>query len=173
MAPQRAGVRISRIGRTVAGGSRRHLARLTRLRARDILDLVAAQSALLMAHWHVWRRPTGRLIVPHGTGVTPAHTRSPAPSPRIEQLRVAIARATRFGITRPSCLTRALALMRMLEREGYTGGAVRIGVRRKSGSFEAHAWVDYGGVALDIDPGLSRPFTPLTDARPTRSGEAS
>ena len=39
---------------------------------------------------------------------------------------------------------RAVALKRMLDRHGYDGGIVKIGVRMNRGRFAAHAWVAYG-----------------------------
>jgi hypothetical protein len=142
------------------------LRRAARLRGRDLRDFARAQGAVLAAHWQMRREPAGRLLALQ-QGARPATGGQLAPvPPRVEQLRVAVARAARFGLTRPTCLTRALALMRLLEREGFAQGVVRIGVRREQGVFAAHAWVDYDGTPLDLDPRLSRPFVTLTDARP-------
>lgn len=140
--------------------------RAARLRGRDFRDFLRAQSAVLAAHWQMRREPAGRLVaLQQGGEQAGMVAASPVPE-RVEQLRVAVTRASRFGLTRPTCLTRALALVRLLEREGFVEGVVRIGVRREQGTFSAHAWVDYRGSALDLDPALSRGFVALTDARP-------
>jgi hypothetical protein len=140
--------------------------RLARLRARDLRDFARAQVAVLVAHWLVWRRPTGRLLA-HEAG----EQRMPEPQPKAElpddvvRLLRAVNRASVYGLTRPLCLARAVALMRLLEADGHTGAALRIGVKWENGSFIAHAWVDYRGTVLDLDPSLHRPFVPLTDVR--------
>jgi hypothetical protein len=50
-----------------------------------------------------------------------------------------------------TCLERSLTLWWLLERQGIAAN-VRIGTRKGEGRFEAHAWVECAGVALD-DPG--------------------
>lgn len=48
----------------------------------------------------------------------------------------------------PACLEQSLALWWMLARQGIASG-VRIGTRKNEDKFEAHAWVECGGVALN------------------------
>ena len=67
---------------------------------------------------------------------------------RASQVSMAISRAARFGLFRPSCLVRAIALQRLLDASGLSGSTVRVGVRRDSGDFAAHAWVEYGDRVL-------------------------
>ena len=47
-----------------------------------------------------------------------------------------------------NCLDRALALWWMLRRRGVTA-ELCIGARKAFGRFEAHAWVEVGGAAID------------------------
>lgn len=145
----------------------RHLARrVARLRLHDVRDFARAQVAVLAAQWDVRRRPTGQLVHPEAgaPSVSPSARAAAAPEGVVRLMR-AVNRASTYGLTRPLCLARSMALVRLLEADGYTGAALRIGVKWERGEFVAHAWVEYGGAVLDLDPSLSRPFVPLTDAR--------
>lgn len=150
-----------------------HLAqRLARLTTQDFRDFARAQAAVLVAHWLVWRRPTGRLLARGPAMQQMPRTSLPIPG-EVERLLRAVNRAAVYGLTRPLCLTRAVALMRLLEADGHKGGVLRIGVRWEGGAFIAHAWVEYHGSVLDLDPSLHRPFTHLTDARVASVEQAS
>jgi hypothetical protein len=46
-----------------------------------------------------------------------------------------------------TCLERSLAQWWLLARQGIAA-QLRIGVRKESGKFTAHAWVEYDGVAI-------------------------
>jgi len=129
------------------------LRRLARLSAREWLDLAEAQFQLLVAQFIVATRRTGQLVSrapldPFGDTDSPTGTSSPNADPRPEQLALAIGRAAEHGIFRPLCLVRAVALKRLLDRHGYDGGIVKIGVRLSRGRFAAHAWVAYGSQIL-------------------------
>jgi hypothetical protein len=79
------------------------------------------------------------------------------------RLSLAMVRAARFGVFRPQCLARSVALSRMLSAHGISGGVVRVGVRRNDGEFLAHAWVELGGETLgDADEHVGT-FVPLTN----------
>ena len=56
--------------------------------------------------------------------------------------------AGHYGIVHPNCLEESLVLWYLLQRENVTA-ALRIGVRKNQGEFEAHAWVEYQGAALN------------------------
>jgi Transglutaminase-like superfamily len=49
---------------------------------------------------------------------------------------------------RPACLEQSLALWWLLGRQGIAS-SVRIGTRKTNQNFEAHAWVECGGAALN------------------------
>ena len=137
-----------------------HIAKkLLALSPREWLDLVQAQSALLAAHMTVRSRPVGTLATP----VSAHDTADPARLPEARRLALAIVRAARFGVFRPQCLVRSVALSRMLERRGIQGAIVRVGVRRQAGEFLAHAWVELDGHTLgDADDHVGS-FVPLTN----------
>ncbi len=53
-----------------------------------------------------------------------------------------------YGAVHPTCLEESLALWYLLQEQGIPA-RLRIGVRKMSGKFEAHAWVEYDGLALN------------------------
>src|SRR5579864_7242613 len=61
--------------------------------------------------------------------------------------------AVRNGFGSPNCLAESVVLWFMLRRRGMAGN-LRIGVSKEEGRFEAHAWVEFEGVAL-IEDGLA------------------
>lgn len=130
----------------------RLLHKLATLSPREWVDLLLAQVALLAAQVLVWTRPTGRLVSHAGSadsGATPFQpTVAPALMDRAQQLGLAVSRAGDYGVFRPLCLVRAVAVHRMLEGRRMHGSRIRIGVRMRRGRFGAHAWVEYGGQVI-------------------------
>ena len=137
-----------------------HIARkLSALSFRDWAELMQAQWALLGARGMVRNRPIGSLATPT-LGNPPA---DPARLPEARRLALAIVRASRFGVFRPQCLVRSVALSHMLADRGISGALVRVGVRRKNGEFSAHAWVELAGETLgDADDHVGS-FVPMTN----------
>ena len=70
----------------------------------------------------------------------------------------AVDRAGRY-VPGGTCLPKSLALAWMLRRRGVAA-AVRIGVK-KDGRFEAHAWVECGGVAVTEPSGIEDRFATI------------
>lgn len=56
--------------------------------------------------------------------------------------------ADRHGLVHPSCLAKSLTLWWLLRREGIPAD-LRIGIRKENEQFEAHAWVEHDGAALN------------------------
>jgi len=56
--------------------------------------------------------------------------------------------ADRHGLVHPSCLAKSLTLWWLLGRQGISS-CLRIGIRKKEEKFEAHAWVERDGTALN------------------------
>lgn len=137
-----------------------HLVRkLAGLSLGDWAELVRAQWALLEANAIVRGRPLGSLATPAGSTGTPDAARLP----EARRAALAIVRAARFGLFRPKCLVRSVALSRMLTARGIDGAMVRVGVRRTNGEFLAHAWVELAGETLgDTDEHVGS-FAPLTN----------
>jgi hypothetical protein len=130
------------------------LRRLARLSARDLLDIAEAQIELLVSQTIVATRRTGQLVSraaldPFGDSISSTAAAPATPvDPRPEQLALAVMRAAENGVFRPLCLVRSVALKRLLDRHGYAGSMVKIGVRMSRGRFAAHAWVAYNDQIL-------------------------
>ena len=137
-----------------------HIARkLSRLSLHDWAQLARAQWALLGAQAELRGRPLGALATP-ATEIQPSN---PAQLPEARQIALAVVRAARFGVFRPKCLARSLALSRMLTAAGIRGAIVRVGIRRTGSEFLAHAWVELAGETLgDADEHVGS-FVPLTN----------
>ena len=56
--------------------------------------------------------------------------------------------ADRHGWFHPTCLAKSLTLWWLLGREGIAS-ELRIGIRKENQKFEAHAWVERDGAALN------------------------
>ena len=56
--------------------------------------------------------------------------------------------ADRHGLVHPSCLAKSLTLWWLLGRQGIPS-QLRIGIRKHEEKFEAHAWVERDGAALN------------------------
>jgi len=134
-----------------------------RLRRDEWGDIARAQLAVVVAHVVVAVTPRGRLA----RGDT---SRSPVIAPaapgaaelaRAQALARAVRRVARYGATRPLCLVRSVALLRLLHAAGLRAAELRVGVRREGASLLAHAWVELGGVALDDDPASVASFVAL------------
>jgi hypothetical protein len=160
-------------------GARRRLRRLWRrgrylagkfavVRGPEWGDVARGQIALLRARAIVATRPEGELTAPRGARAPVAGAPAPA-EPTAEQraaasrLALGVTRAAAYGVFRPLCLVRAVALHGLLERHGMPGSEVRVGVRWTDGKFAAHAWVEYGGAVLGDEEAHVRGFAELED----------
>ena len=125
------------------------LHKLATLSPREWVDLLQAQAALMAAQILVWTRPTGQLVAHSAASAAQAASMETnveaARMQRAQQLGLAVSRAGDYGLFRPLCLVRAVAVHRVLERHRIRGSRIRIGVRMRRGRFGAHAWVEYGG----------------------------
>lgn len=136
----------------------RAVARLFRCSPRELLELVWGQSLLLVALWTLRTRPRGQLLRP----ATPvAASASPERLRRVERMAIAVDRAARFGLFRPTCLVRAIALETLLHREHVNSATVRVGVLRDEAALLAHAWIELDGRVLGDSPAHVGQFTPL------------
>lgn len=73
-------------------------------------------------------------------------TISPGPSANLTARMVRA--AVHHGVGHPTCLEESLALWWLLGRRRIAS-QLRIGIRKQSPRFEAHAWVELGGVPLN------------------------
>jgi hypothetical protein len=127
----------------------------------EIVDVAEAQLALLRAQALRWLRPLGEFVEIAPTESASIARASAAQRHTSERLASAVNRATRYGLFRPLCLTRAVALSHLLEAHGIAGHSIRIGVRRDGGSFTAHAWVELGNRVLGDSIANTISYAPL------------
>jgi hypothetical protein len=71
---------------------------------------------------------------------------------RIAQL---VHSASREGLWTGACLESALSVWWLLRRRAFAA-ELRIGGRKEGDTFEAHAWVELGGTALNDDQALQQ-----------------
>jgi Transglutaminase-like superfamily len=80
--------------------------------------------------------------------------------------------AAHYGMVRPTCLVESLALWHLLDGQSIAA-QLRIGVRKLSRKFEAHAWVEVEGVALNQAQELHKHYaafdSAFSDMPPERS----
>lgn len=139
--------------------------KLLTLSAREWRDLVAAQWSLWHAQWALRRRPTGALLDDWSAGQPMSGGEAdPRQLPRARELGDAVRRVALYGITRPQCLARSLAITTLLEREGIAGAIVRIGVRPDDARIAAHAWVEFAGEIVGDSRAHVRGFALLATA---------
>ena len=142
------------------------LSKLASLNEAERRELVRAQLALLRAQVAVWTRPQGRLV---RAAREPAGMPDERASLTARRIAGAVSLVSRRGMFRPNCLVRSLALARLLEGAQVPGWHVRIGVRERTGRFEAHAWVELGGEVLADSTEHVASFERLTDVRLVRA----
>lgn len=135
------------------------LRKLLRLGTGEWLDLVRAQSALLRAQRRLRTEPIGSLAIREDFSADLAT----GDADRAEALSHAVHRAARYGLFRPYCLVRAMALRELLLVDGIRGASIRIGVRRLNGEFQAHAWIRWGVRVLGDEPRHIAQFTEVDD----------
>lgn len=101
----------------------------------------------------------------------------PLPEHEAKSHRVAAAvrmvnAAARNGCGGFTCLEKSLVLWWLLLRQGIAS-TVRIGARRAEGKFEAHAWVEFEGMALNEPQQEHRHFAPFDAEFPVHNSETS
>jgi hypothetical protein len=136
---------------------------------QDWLDLVEASLTLAWSHAALHTMSPSRVI---GRATrSQARVTRPASAARLARVAWLVGVAGRH-IVRVSCLSRSVALARVLGRRGAPA-AVRIGVRTVSGRLEAHAWVVLNGRVINDDEAavtqyavFDRPLADLASARP-------
>jgi hypothetical protein len=79
---------------------------------------------------------------------------------RLETTCRIIRAAEHYSLLPSSCLDRSLMLWYLLQKHGIAAD-LRIGVRKSDEKFEAHAWVEHDGVALNQSDGLHRHYAPF------------
>lgn len=135
--------------------------KLAALTAGEWRDLLRAQRAVLRAERRVRREAIGSLAIRE-----PWDPAAAVGDPRRAQaLALAVGRVATYGLSRPACLARTIALRELLLEDGIDGASIRIGVRRHRGTFQAHAWVRWGDHILGDHADHIATFTEVDDLR--------
>ena len=90
-----------------------------------------------------------------------------APAIRPERVAYLVEAVARHHFLKPTCLEKALVLSGLLNRCGVEAD-LRIGTAKQDGKFEAHAWVEHRGQALQGGP-VER-YAPLLPRKPVATG---
>jgi hypothetical protein len=117
------------------------LRKVATLRPADRSLLRQAFLSLLRVRFALWLVPWRRLAASIDSPEIVAPAR-----PGVDRVEWAIRAASHF-VPRATCLTRAVALHRLLSKHGYES-VVQIGVSKADGRFDAHAWVEHDGRPL-------------------------
>ena len=135
------------------------LTRLAKLASINWLELFVAYLYLLLAWWKlsIRKEDLDRWVL--------ADPRPLDEDPNADdEERLSLSRrgrwinlAARYPFRWALCLQRSLALCLWLERRGVVC-QLRIGVRKRAGVLEAHAWVEYHGCVLNDSQSVSRRF---------------
>jgi hypothetical protein len=78
--------------------------------------------------------------------------------------------ALRYSLAQYTCLEESLTLWYLLRKHGIPA-CLRIGVRKENEKFEAHAWVEYGGEALNQDEAMHRHYAAFEQDLPEPPAE--
>ncbi|MGQ0704426.1 MAG: lasso peptide biosynthesis B2 protein [Gemmatimonadales bacterium] len=129
---------------------------------RRVYRIIWAQGELLRARHMLRHRPVGALV-------QVVNSRPPSATDadivKARDWALAVSTATRYGLFRPKCLVRSLALVRLLDRAGIHGARIRAGVQLHQDQFTAHAWVELGDIVLSDPDGYVARFEPWADLR--------
>ncbi len=91
---------------------------------------------------------------------------------KVEKACRMVKAGARYGIVHPTCLVESLALWYLLQRQRLSV-QVRIGVRKISEKVEAHAWVEFDGVALNQTEGAHQHYAAFDSGFSDLPGKSS
>ena len=78
--------------------------------------------------------------------------------------------ALRYSFSQYTCLEESLTLWYLLRKQGIPV-CLRIGVRKENEKFEAHAWVEHGGTALNQDEAMHQHYAAFEQDFPESPAE--
>jgi transglutaminase superfamily protein len=129
-----------------------------------MVGLAATWMGLRIAGFQRWKTMMARL---RRKEMRTVGTAAPLDSvARIAQMELAVASHLPF---RTNCLEQSLVLLWLLRRRGIPA-ELRIGARKESNRFQAHAWVEFDGTVLNDAGAEHLHFVPFD--RPVSSMEA-
>jgi len=119
-------------------------------KGRSVADVLHAAVAVRRARRAVARTPLGSLVQSTAPNLPVGATTSLPAAERVvaERWGAAVDRALRWTPGDSACLVRASALRDLVTGRGLPRAVIRIGVRRGTTGFEAHAWVEQDGSSI-------------------------
>ncbi len=132
-------------------------------KVRAVRDIVVASVAVWRARRTVAQRPVGSLVGNPGIAAPEVRGGTLSASDRLtgERWGAAVDRALKWTPGDSACLVRARALRDLVVSRGLPRAEVRIGVRRGSDGFAAHAWVEQDGIPIAEPVALRGTFSSL------------
>jgi hypothetical protein len=115
-----------------------------RLTSRDLLMIGEALILMPVVEVGLRTMPIHRLLCALGRQGANGARESAVDVRRAARIVETLARFYPF---RPTCLKKSLVLLRLARRRGLPA-ELRIGVKKASGEFSAHAWIECGGLTL-------------------------
>lgn len=125
----------------------RPIQKAARLSLREWMAVARGQLALIRAQFAVWLRPKGQMVRIEAADPTRAPS-GIVDDEDVDRVALAVERAAEYGIFRPKCLVKAVALQNLLKAKGVTDSVVRVGVAKVEGGLMAHAWVERSGKVI-------------------------
>jgi Transglutaminase-like superfamily len=135
-------------------------------RVRRLLGLTPRERRLLLFAWLLFLLVDLALLLCPVTLLLPRRKATGTGAARVpvERLAWLVRVAGRHGWRRAGCLQEAIVLAWLLHRAGVPAN-VRIGVARRAGVLQAHAWLEHGGATiLEAPDGVT--YEPLLPAAP-------
>ena len=125
------------------------MSRLLRIRAGDLSYIARALWYLLIAGWllFVKRPPTSNWLT-RWAGKEESLNASDVDYNTAKRAARWTNTVARYPFPWARCLQRSVALCMFMEHSGLVP-VLRLGVRKDSSGFDAHAWVEYGGSVLN------------------------
>jgi hypothetical protein len=122
--------------------------------------MVGTRAGLRLAGLHRWKSILAKVssLKPRYSQIIEGTTNQPA---RLARLSASTARALFF---RATCLERSIGLWWILRQRGFDA-EIHIGGRKDAARFEAHAWVECGGIVLGDTDDEHLHFVPFGETR--------
>jgi hypothetical protein len=79
---------------------------------------------------------------------------------KARQIARLVRAAANHGLYRANCLEQSLVLWSLLKRNGLES-EIRFGARKEEDELQAHAWVEFLGIALNEDHGVEQRYAPF------------
>jgi uncharacterized membrane protein YccC len=147
--------------------------RLRRFRALDgqaqrmfLRAMLALQLVSQSLRWRGFRATQESLQRRKGPGNTAAESEMEGLQRTVRMVKAAV----HYSLGHPSCLEQSLTLWWLLARQGISS-EIRIGIRKQAEKFEAHAWVERDGLALNEPEAKHRHYTAFDSAFPPAGGK--